>query len=205
MRSRKGSPFRKAPGPAGTITSDRRLSGLNLLELLLVVSFLAILMAMTIRVNDGEMRASETKALRDEIAAWLAEVAIAPEDLNQPCTVTFTPGSKIWPGDTVATVQPPDCAKTSTLKAPGNKRTAPFQVGLTQTSWVFTERGAVSASNSLGASSTNTDIIIRFSVGGQPPLRCIRLSGIMGLVRFGVNATSGDAMANTACSSWKRT
>jgi|GEM_PF-1588206 hypothetical protein len=179
--------------------------GFSLLELTLVVVILIILSSISLSLNQNEMRSSDSHALTDEIAAWLGDIAIAPEDLNTTCTVTFQPGTQLWPGDTIATVQPSSCATESTLRVPGNKRVTPFQVGTSQNSWVYTERGAISASTTIGASSTNTDIIIRVSVNGQPPLRCVRLSGIMGLIRFGVNSATGDVTGSTACSDWKRT
>jgi hypothetical protein len=158
-----------------------------------------------LNLNQNEMRSADSHALTDEIAAWLGEIAMAPEFLNTTCTVTFQPGQQIRPGATIASVQPSNCARESSLRVPGNQRFSSFHLGTSQNSWVYTERGAVSASSTVGASSTNTDIIIRVSVDGQPPLRCVRLSGIMGLIRFGVNSVSGDAISNTACSDWKRT
>jgi Tfp pilus assembly protein PilE len=183
----------------------RKIAGFSLVELAIAISALIILTSISLSLNQNEMRSSDSHALRNEIAAWLGEIAMAPENLNTTCTVTFQPGSQLLPGAAIASVQPSTCATQSTLRIPGNTRLTPFQVGTSQNSWVYTERGAISASGSAGASSTNTDIIIRVSVGGQPPLRCVRLSGIMGLIRFGVNSANGDAMGNTLCSDWRRT
>jgi len=184
---------------------QRKAAGFSLIELTVVGAVLVLLTTLSLNLNQNEMRSADSHALTDEIAAWLGEIAMAPEDLNTTCTVTFQPGQQIRPGATIASVQPSNCARESSLRVPGNQRFSSFHLGTSQNSWVYTERGAVSASSTLGASSTNTDIIIRVSVDGQPPLRCVRLSGIMGLIRFGVNSVSGDAISNTACNDWRRT
>lgn len=175
-----------------------------MIELILVIVIFMLLASMALIFNQNEMRSADSQALVNEIAAWLGEIAMAPEDLNTSCTVTFQPGTSLWPTSTIATVAPASCAKESTLRVPGNKRLNPYQLGTSQNSWVYNQRGSLSASTTANASSTNTDIIIRVSVDGLPPLRCVRLSGIMGLVRFGVNSVSGSVNGSATCSSWKR-
>ena len=182
----------------------KRRGGFTVIELILVIVIFMLLASMALIFNQNEMRSADSQALVDEIAAWLGEIAMAPEDLNTSCTVTFQPGTNLWPTDTIATVEPASCAKASTLRVPGNRRQNPYQLGTSQNSWVFNQRGSLSASSTANASSTNTDIIIRVSVAGQPPLRCVRLSGIMGLVRFGVNSISGSVNGSATCSNWKR-
>jgi len=184
---------------------EKKAPGFSIIELTVVVAILILLTSLSLNLNQTEMRSADSHALTDEIAAWLGEIAMAPENLNTTCTVSFRPGQQIRPGTIIASVEPSSCARESILQVEGNQRLSTFHLGTSQNSWVYTERGAVSASSTVGASSTNTDIIIRVSVDGQPPLRCVRLSGIMGLIRFGVNSVSGDAINNTACSDWKRT
>ena len=205
MKPSKPSDSRYQIGTYPHADRQRKAAGLSLIELTVVGAILVLLTTLSLNLNQNEMRSADSHALTDEIAAWLGEIAMAPEDLNTTCTVTFQPGQQIRPGATIASVQPSNCARESSLRVPGNQRFSSFHLGTSQNSWVYTERGAVSASSTVGASSTNTDIIIRVSVDGQPPLRCVRLSGIMGLIRFGVNSVSGDAISNTACSDWKRT
>jgi Tfp pilus assembly protein FimT len=205
MKPSKQSDSRYQIGTYPHADRQRKAAGFSLIELTVVGAILVLLTTLSLNLNQNEMRSADSHALTDEIAAWLGEIAMAPEFLNTTCTVTFQPGQQIRPGATIASVQPSNCARESSLRVPGNQRFSSFHLGTSQNSWVYTERGAVSASSTVGASSTNTDIIIRVSVDGQPPLRCVRLSGIMGLIRFGVNSVSGDAISNTACSDWKRT
>jgi len=183
----------------------RRATGFSLVELTVVAVIIMILASISVVLNQNEIRSSDTHALTNHIAAWLGEIALSPEESNTTCTVTFQPGTQLGPNSTIATVQPTSCATDGTLRVPGNSRLNAFNIGTSHNSWVYTERGAISSSTTVGASSTNTDIIIRVSVDGQPPLRCIRLSGIMGLIRFGVNSSSGNAITNTTCTDWKRT
>ena len=205
MKPQKQADSRHQTGTFPHAYRQRKAPGFSMIELTVVVAILILLTSLSLKLNQTEMRSADSHTLTDEIAAWLGEIAMAPEDLNTTCTVTFQPGQQIRPGAIIASVQPSSCARESNLRVTGNQRFSSFHLGTSQNSWVYTERGAVSASSTVGASSTNTDIIIRVSVDGQPPLRCIRLSGIMGLIRFGVNSVSGDAISNTACSDWKRT
>jgi len=205
MKPSKQSDSRYQIGTYPHADRQRKAAGFSLIELTVVGAILVLLTTLSLNLNQNEMRSADSHALTDEIAAWLGEIAMAPEFLNTTCMVTFQPGQEIRPGATIASVQPSNCARESSLRVPGNQRFSSFHLGTSQNRWVYTERGAVSASSTVGASSTNTDIIIRVSVDGQPPLRCVRLSGIMGLIRFGVNSVSGDAISNTACSDWKRT
>ena len=48
--------------------------------------------------------------------------------------------------------------------------------------------------------TTDNTLSIRVSADGQPPMRCIRLTGMLGLIRLGTNSATGSTP--TDCTSW---
>lgn len=184
--------------------APRRNQGFSLFEIMIVIAIIGILASQSISVYQSNLRAADAHLLTRELAAWLSEIAMVPEQLNQNCTVTLYPSTSLNPGASMATVTPTSCAAESTLLVPGHKRLLSYQLGATPTSWTYTRRGALST-ESTNIMSTNTDLIIRVSVNGESPLRCLKVSGTLGLIRFGRNDSSGDVSNTTSCSNWQRT
>ncbi|MEI6615157.1 MAG: prepilin-type N-terminal cleavage/methylation domain-containing protein [Cyanobium sp. ELA507] len=184
--------------------APRRNQGFSLFEIMIVIAIIGILASQSISVYQSNLRAADAHLLTRELAAWLSEIAMVPEQLNQNCTVTLYPSTSLNPGASMATVTPTSCAAESTLLVPGHQRLLSYQLGATPTSWTYTRRGALST-ESTNIMSTNTDLIIRVSVNGESPLRCLKVSGTLGLIRFGRNDSSGDVSNTTSCSNWQRT
>jgi hypothetical protein len=184
--------------------APRRNQGFSLFEIMIVIAIIGILASQSISVYQSNLRAADAHLITRELAAWLSEIAMVPEQLNQNCTVTLYPSTSLNPGASMATVTPTSCAAVSTLLVPGHKRLLSYQLGATATSWTYTRRGALST-DSTNIMSTNTDLIIRVSVNGESPLRCLKVSGTLGLIRFGRNDSSGDVSNTTSCSNWQRT
>jgi hypothetical protein len=99
-------------------------------------------------------------------------------------------------------VLPATCSSEPSLRLPEINQNTTYSVGASNTSFTFTPRSAITTATGVGVTSTNTDISIRFSVGSALPLRCVRLSGTLGLFRFGRNNATGDT--STECSDWSR-
>lgn len=184
--------------------ATRRNQGFSLFEIMIVISIIGILASQSISIYQSNLRAADAHLLTRELAAWLSEIAMVPEQLNQNCTVTLYPSTSLNPGASMAMVTPTSCAAESTLLVPGHKRLLSYRLGATATSWTYTRRGALST-DSTNIMSTNTDLIIRVSVNGESPLRCLKVSGTLGLIRFGRNDSSGDISNTTSCSNWQRT
>jgi hypothetical protein len=45
---------------------------------------------------------------------------------------------------------------------------------------------------------------VRISVSGQPPLRCVQVTGLLGLLRLGSNTTTGNVATACADSQFNR-
>ena len=69
-----------------------------------------------------------------------------------------------------------------------------LQRGASTTTFSFTPRGAVSATN----------IQVRFSIDGLEPVRCVQLTGLLGLPRLGSNNASGNVSTACAASEFNR-
>lgn len=181
-------------------------SGFTLVELLVGATVLTILAGVAVQVSQGAWRREKVQAAALEMIGWLEEVATSSQQLGTACTVTVTTGSALAPGVAVASVSPTTCARESSLRLPSLHQSGSFAVGssLATPSWSFTPRGSITTNNAAGGvvSSTATDISIRFSVDGQPPLRCVRLSGTLGLLRLGRDNSSATTTAE--CSEWSR-
>lgn len=179
-----------------------RLAGFTLLELMIAVAIIGILSTMAFRAGIVQWRREQANAAAMDFTAWLEPISRMPERTGTACTVTVTTGSALAPGSVYATVLPTTCTTEPSLRLPGINQRTNYAVGASTTSWSFTPRGAITTGTGATASSTNTDISIRFAVGGELPVRCVRLSGTLGLVRFGSNNASGST--STECTLWTR-
>ncbi len=172
---------------------------MTLFELMLSVAIIATIGAITVNAGIVEWRREQANAAAMDFTAWLEAVAQSPERTGVSCAVTVTTGTSRAPGSVLATVAPTTCSLQPTLLLPAINQTSSYSVGASATTWTFTPRGAISTG---GGTSTNTDISVRFSVGGALPVRCVRLSGTLGLFRFGRNNASGDT--SVECTDWSR-
>ncbi len=180
-------------------------TGFTVLELMIAVAIIGVVSSVAVRAGIVEWRREQANAAAIELTAWLDPISRRPERTGVSCTVTITPGTSLAPGSVYATVSNLPvgiCSNEPSLRLPAINQTTNYAVGATATSWSFTPRGAVTTGSGTTASSTNTDISIRFAVGGQLPVRCVRLSGTLGLIRYGINNGSGDT--TTECTLWTR-
>lgn len=178
-------------------------AGITMFELMLSVAIIGTIGAITVNAGIVEWRREQANAAAMDLTAWLEPIAQAPERTGVSCVVTVTTGASRAPGSVLATVVSnptgTTCSTQPTLLLPAINQTGSYSVGASANTWTFTPRGAISTG---GGNSTNTDISVRFSLGGALPVRCVRLSGTMGLFRFGRNNTSGDT--SVECTDWSR-
>jgi Tfp pilus assembly protein PilE len=191
---KKGSPQPASPRAA--------TAGLTLFELMLSVAIIGTLGAITVNAGIVEWRREQANAAAMDFTAWLEPISQSPERSGVSCVVTLTTGSALAPGSVLATVAPTTCSTQPSLRLPGINQSTSYSVGATNTSWTFTPRSAITTATGAGVTSTNTDISVRFSVGSALPVRCVRLSGTLGLFRFGGNNASGDT--SVECTNWSR-
>lgn len=163
------------------------------MEIMVTVAVLGVVAAVVVPANQVQWRRERVNAAALELTSWLEVIARTPDQTGATCTVTVTTGTNRAAGALLATVvsNPSGvaCAPESTLNLPATVLGASsYNVGASSNTITFTPRGAVS---SAGA------IQVRISVDGQLPLRCVQVTGLLGLLRLGNNNTTGNV--GTAC------
>jgi prepilin-type N-terminal cleavage/methylation domain-containing protein len=177
-------------------------AGFTVVELMIAVAIIGVVASAAVSNGIVQWRREQANAAAMEFTDWLEPISRRPERTGVTCTVTVTPGTSLAPGSVYATVLPANCSTEPSLRLPAINQTSTYAVAATATSWSFTPRGAITTGTGATASSSNTNITLRFAVGGQLPLRCVRLSGTLGLFRFGSNNTTG--VTTTDCTDWNR-
>lgn len=167
------------------------------MEIMVTVAVLGVVAAVVVPANQVNWRRERVNAAALELTSWLEVVARTPDqDPSANCTVTISTGTNRAAGATLATVSPTTCAPESTLRLPGAVLgNATYNVGASATSFTFTPRGAIST-DGVGT-SVSENIQVRISIDGQAPLRCVQITGLLGLMRLGNNNTTGNVA--TAC------
>ncbi len=166
------------------------------MEMMVTVAVLGVVAAVVVPANQVNWRRERVNAAALELTSWLEVIARTPDQTATNCTVTITTGTNRAAGATLATVAPTTCAPESTLRLPGAVLgNATYNVGASATSITFTPRGAIST-DGVGTSVAQ-NIQVRISIDGQAPLRCVQLTGLLGLMRLGNNNSTGNVA--TAC------
>ena len=181
--------------PSGHPQTSAKAFGFSTIELMVTVAVLGIVAAVVIPANQVQWRGERANAAALELTSWLEVIARTPDQTGTTCDVTITTGNNRAAGATLATVTPNTCAPESTLRLPGSVLGAStYNVGASTTTFSFTPRGAVSPTN----------IQVRFSIDGLEPVRCVQLTGLLGLPRLGSNNASGNVSTACAASEFNR-
>ena len=195
----------------------QQTQGFSLVELMVIVAVLGILGGVVVPAGFNAYRTQQVNAVVSDLAGWLDEVRASTETNNVSCRVDITTTGTLRSQDVIATataITPGTttvasgvvCGSGNPLRLPGAGGSGTFSVATSFTNnlFYFTQRGAISTDNTAGlAKSTGTtdnNLSIRVSADGQPPMRCIRLTGMLGLVRLGTNSSTGST--TTDCTSW---
>lgn len=180
-------------------------SGFSLPELLVTTAILGLIAA----VGGGSLiniaRRERASAVASQLAGWLTEVNGDASRFNaqagggQPCTVTITTGTHLTTGDELARIEPAGCAPQATLTVPDlYYNDTRVQINATPSRFVFTPRGTVATTT--GAPLPNGEVQITMTVKWLPPLRCIRLNGLIGVLELGRNNQANGG----TCDQWNR-
>jgi len=176
---------------------DNIKTGFSLTELLVTVVILGILSTLAITVTIGELERARINTAQIALAGWLqvvqrsALLKKSPQIDQGGCTVTFPASlSSGQNGSQIAIVAPSACSPNPTLVLDiSNLGNSTISASFTQQEITFTPRGTI---NSLDPSPVSE---IRMLISNSRFLRCIRLSGLAGVIEIGSRgsgSTLGD-------------
>jgi len=167
--------------------------GFSLTQLSITVAIISILSGITISNSLTSWHDAQAAELALQLAGWLEQISRAPEANGATCTVTFasgiTGGITLNNGAELATVASnpanafPPCSPEPTFRVPTRFGAHRISAGASAATVEFTPRTAI---------TSTTDIQVRLAVLNQAPVRCVRLSAVLGLLRIGRNDASFD-------------
>lgn len=181
--------------PRHSLRLQRRMNpeaGVTIPQLLVTSVVIVILSTITISNSLATWRSSQAGELAQRLAGWLEEVSRAPEVSGSSCTVTISTGT-LSGNAVLAQVSPTSCSLEPTLRLSTSYGSKSVAVGATSTSIVFTPRQAI---------TSTSDIQVRLAIANQAPVRCVRLSAILGLIRVGRNDGTSEVGNNCPASSF---
>ena len=165
---------------------------------------MAIVSAIVFASSTYFLRRDRANAAVAELAGWLEALSSRAGSVG-PCTVKFKQGN-LLPGATFASLvskadgadndSDPRCTTTPNLALPAIDGARSYSVDfapVSQTTVVFTPRAGVAA--------ISDDVIVKISVNGDIPLRCLKIS--FGTISIGVNNTT--ASTSETCTVWEKT
>ncbi len=169
--------------------------GFTLWELMITASLIGLISAIGLNQMWGsEYRSERVKSVAIELAGWLEAVRSASQRQpgSNPCVVTFTATTPVSAGATLASVSPKSCAIEPVFTIRGFRNGSDtYAIALnpsTPTTVTFTPRGSISA-------TSDTDM--RIQLTGTSEMRCVRLTGTVGLIRIG-----SGSIATSPCTSY---
>lgn len=188
--------------------------GFTMAELLVVVAIIGILGGVIVPAGFNAWRTQQVNAAVADLEGWLAGVQRSTDQNNVSCRVTINTGTlqpqaalatatAITPGTTTAATGV-TCGTGDSVRLPGlGGGSFSVATSFAANQFYFTKRGAISTNNIGGlakASGADSNLSIRISADGQLPTACLRLTGMLGLIRRGWNNASGSTA--TECTTW---
>jgi len=182
--------------PSHSLRLQRRMNpeaGVTIPQLLVTAVVIVILSTITISNSLATWRSSQAGELAQRLAGWLEEVSRAPEVIGKSCRVTISTGTLginavLARAEVVNGNGTERCSSDPTLRLTTSYGSNSVAVGATSTSIVFTPRQAI---------TSTSDIQVRLAIANQAPVRCVRLSAVLGLIRVGRN--DGTSSVGTDC------
>jgi prepilin-type N-terminal cleavage/methylation domain-containing protein len=183
---------------------DKSNSGFSLVELLITTVILGIFSGIAINITLGEIDRSKINSAQVSLAGWLQVIQrgslLQKSSINTQggCTVTFaTSFSSQGNGSEIARVEPSTCApnpilELDVLSLGGSTISASF----TSQAITFTPRGTILTS------AENPVTEIKLLINRSSLLRCVRLTGISGVIEIGSN--SAGSSLSSQCSDYTK-
>ena len=191
-----------ANGARAQAPQTRSQRAFSLVELMLVVAVLAIVASLSLSTLGHDWRRAKLSSTAVEWAAWLELVRKAALRTESGCAITVSTLVDQPTGSAVAVVSNLGAGESSCAAEPTLRFLAPSQgdaisTSATSSTLIFTPRGTI-----LGpaASELASGWELRLSLASTDAMRCIRLSGLLGAVQIGSNATTGSLSA--ACTDY---
>jgi prepilin-type N-terminal cleavage/methylation domain-containing protein len=188
--------------------------GFTMTELMVVVAVIGILGGVIVPTGINAWRTQQVNAAVAELEGWLAGVQRSTDENNVSCRVLINTGTlqpqaalatatAITPGTTTAATGVV-CGTSDSVRLPGlGGGSFSVATSFTGNQFYFTQRGAISTDNVGGlaeVSGADNNLSIRISADGQIPTACLRLTGMLGLMRRGWNNATGSTA--TDCTTW---
>lgn len=191
--------------PYGLLNRLVKPSGFTLPELLVIIVIVGVFAAVGIQGFFFLVRRARIQAVALEVAGWLEQVRnaaadeVRPNNLQGGCEVNFTSGNRSI-GQPIANVVIPalgDCPVPETiLNVPPGIEGDLVNVTVQGAPFTFTPRGLwITSSNQPGQT-----FLLTLRLNNDRPVRCIRLSPVLGSVEIGRPANS----AEVTCVNWQR-
>jgi prepilin-type N-terminal cleavage/methylation domain-containing protein len=188
------------------VNHSSNTSGFSLSELVVTTLILGLIAAVGGSSLISIATRERANTVASELAGWLDQVNrdasrfSAETSGGTPCIVTINTGNGLLPGALMATIAPESCAVQNALAVPDlYSDDSTVQITASPRQFVFTPRGTVATSS--GAPLPDAEVQITISVNSLPPLRCIRLTGLIGVLEVGRNNQAGPG---GTCDEWSR-
>ena len=175
-------------------------SAFSLVEVMVVVVILGVVSSIAVAGFNFVLRRERINAVALETAGWFEEVRNqaarrVDEDLNAGgCSITLSPSSSMASGAVLATAESACGARDATLRIPADLGGTVSAQSTNGTSIIFTPRGLWIASPAVTG-----PLEIKMVLDGGGPMRCVRISEILGSIDIG---SSNTANLGAACTDY---
>lgn len=173
--------------------------GLTLAELLVAIMVIGILGAVGYSVTFSWLNRNRVDSFVIDWSGWIEQVRnkasdrVSASDNSGGCQISAASSLLgLRSGDQVATVSPTTCASSSIFVVPAYFGNPTFDVSI-PSSVVYTPRGSV---------TNQSDIDFKVLLKPSGPLRCIRITSVLGMVQIGKNDVATSL--SSACSTYAR-
>jgi prepilin-type N-terminal cleavage/methylation domain-containing protein len=176
--------FRNLP-LGGSHQRHKAQAGFSLMELTIVIVMVVILSSISISAAQDQWNNEQTYAVAQELGGWIGNVQRAAMR-GLRCDLTIAPNAGlIRNGQVMATVSqssgtslPTSCLTYSPLNLEAVPAPGQFTITPNALKFSFTPRGTI-------ANSSSDPVVIVVSNRAGGPVRCLRLDGLLAMVRIG--------------------
>ena len=160
-------------------------AGFSMLELAIVTGMVMVLAGISIRGAEDQWHNEQTYAVAQSLSGWIINVQRAAMR-GMRCDLTIAPNAGlVGNGQVIATVSqttgtrlPTSCLSYSPLTLETLPARGQFTITPTALQFSFTPRGTI-------ANSSSDPLVIAVTNRNGGPVRCLRLDGLLAMVRIG--------------------